>query len=73
MNKAKILVLALAGSLFFITGFSKSNEAREDQQAEKIIIWNDDPESMPKEGEKVVIELIQNDTIYIGTVEANKF
>lgn len=31
-----------------------------------VIIWNDDSESIPTDGELVRIEMTQNDTIYIG-------
>jgi hypothetical protein len=31
-----------------------------------VIIWNDDTESIPQDGELVRLEMTQNDTIYIG-------
>ncbi len=34
-----------------------------------VIIWNDDPESIPKDGELVRLEFTRNDTLYIGSAE----
>jgi hypothetical protein len=31
-----------------------------------VIIWNDDTESIPQDGELVRLEMTENDTIYIG-------
>lgn len=31
-----------------------------------VIIWNDDTESIPADGELIRLEMTQNDTIYIG-------
>lgn len=34
-----------------------------------VILWNDDPESIPVDGTKVVLQHTKNDTIYIGNLE----
>jgi hypothetical protein len=36
------------------------------QEIQPVIIWNDDLESLPKEGELITLEMVKNDTIYIG-------
>lgn len=32
-----------------------------------VFIWNDDLEALPAEGSDITIELIQSDTIYLGS------
>ena len=46
---------------------TSTNELR-DLEADNspVIIWNDDTESIPQDGELVRLEMTQNDTIYIG-------
>ncbi len=34
-----------------------------------VILWNDDPESIPVDGTKVELQFTENDTIYIGNLE----
>lgn len=34
-----------------------------------VILWNDDPESIPVDGTKVELQHTENDTIYIGNLE----
>jgi len=34
-------------------------------------IWNDDEESIPKDGSLIVIEFTDENNVYIGTLEAN--
>ena len=36
---------------------------------QQVIVWNDDEESMPNMGSTVILEFIENDTIYIGPNE----
>jgi hypothetical protein len=43
---------------------SKQHEYEADPSP--VIIWNDDTESIPADGELVRLEMTQNDTIYIG-------
>ena len=46
---------------------TSTNELRElEADNSPVIIWNDDTESIPADGELVRIEMTQNDTIYIG-------
>jgi gas vesicle protein len=46
---------------------TSTNELRElEADNSPVIIWNDDTESIPTDGELVRIEMTQNDTIYIG-------
>jgi hypothetical protein len=46
---------------------TSTNELRElEADNSPVIIWNDDSESIPADGELVRIEMTQNDTIYIG-------
>ena len=74
-QKYQILFLVLVGAYFLFNGFLPRPSKTLTDNAEttqKTIIWNDDEESIPKDGEKVVIEFTRNDTIYIGSVEANQ-
>ena len=46
---------------------TSTNELRElEADNSPVIIWNDDTESIPTDGELIRIEMTQNDTIYIG-------
>lgn len=62
----------IAGTLYFLlNGFIPREEEKAEQYG-PVIIWNDDIEAIPADGQKVVIEYTKNDTIYIGTIEANQ-
>jgi hypothetical protein len=46
---------------------TSTNELRDlESDNSPVIIWNDDTESIPQDGELVRLEMTQNDTIYIG-------
>lgn len=49
-------------------------ETTKDQEEDNEIhfVWNDDQESIPQDGEKIVIEFTDENTVYIGTIEANQ-
>ena len=63
------LTVLLAG--FFI-GYTAHERARQHQIytnpdfENPVFIWNDDLESIPKEGSDIKIDLIQSDTIYLS-------
>lgn len=70
-QKYQIAFLIVAGAYFLLNGFIPREEEKSEQYG-PVIIWNDDIEAIPMDGEKVVIEFTKNDTIYIGTIEANQ-
>jgi hypothetical protein len=37
-------------------------------QKQPVFVWNDDHESIPKDGDSIVIEMTVNDTIYLGNI-----
>lgn len=43
-----------------------SKQVEYEDDPSPVIIWNDDTESIPQDGELVRLEMTQNDTIYIG-------
>ena len=46
---------------------TSTNELRElEADNSPVIIWNDDTESIPADGELIRLEMTENDTIYIG-------
>lgn len=62
----------IAGTLYFLlNGFIPREEEKAEQYG-PVIIWNDDIEGIPADGQKVVIEFTKNDTLYIGAIEANQ-
>jgi len=68
MNKTIINFLAgaLIGSLGVAYSYhAKHNDIRYYDDA-PAVVWNDDWESIPTVGEQIEIELISQDTIYIG-------
>jgi hypothetical protein len=71
-TKYQIFFLILTGAYFLFNGFIPRERGEVAPRSPKVIIWNDDEESIPMDGSKVVIEFTQNDTIYIGSVEANQ-
>ena len=59
--------LAIGTVIGVIVLRTSTNELRElEADNSPVIIWNDDTESIPADGELVRIEMTQNDTIYIG-------
>jgi len=46
--------------------------ANESNEVESQFIWNDDRESIPTDGSKIVLEFTRDNKIYLGTVEANE-
>jgi len=59
--------LAIGTVIGVIVLRTSTNELRElEADNSPVIIWNDDSESIPADGELVRIEMTQNDTIYIG-------
>ena len=68
MNKTimNFLAGALIGSLGVAYSYhAKHNDIRYYDDA-PAVVWNDDWESIPTVGEQIEIELISQDTIYIG-------
>lgn len=67
---AIILTTAITGILAAGIGIGidiQKAEAKQPQHA--VIIWNDDIESLPADGEMVEIQQTINDTIYIGNID----
>ncbi len=59
--------LAIGTVIGVIVLRTSTNELRElEADNSPVIIWNDDTESIPQDGELVRLEMTQNDTIYIG-------
>ena len=58
----------LFGTLISVAILYETTEKQREYEADPspVIIWNDDTESIPADGELVRIEMTQNDTIYIG-------
>jgi hypothetical protein len=68
--KTHYTILILIATYFLFNGcITRQAEVK---TVEKVFIWNDDQESIPMDGSKVVIEFTEGDTIYIGSVEANE-
>lgn len=68
------VILGICAAATAITMYDlnpKSTNSKVDNHP--VIIWNDDLESMPMAGSKVVLEMYNQaeDTIYIGSVEAD--
>jgi hypothetical protein len=67
---AIILTTAITGILAAGIGIGidiQKAEVKQPQHA--VIIWNDDIESLPADGEMVEIQQTINDTIYIGNID----
>jgi len=67
---AIILTAAITGILAAGIGIGidiQKAEVKQPQHA--VIIWNDDIESLPADGEMVEIQQTINDTIYIGNID----
>jgi len=71
LQKYQIVFICVCGAYFLLTGFIPRNEEKAEQYG-PVIVWNDDIESIPADGSKIVIEFTKNDTIYIGSIEANQ-
>lgn len=58
----------LCGTLISTAVLYETTSKQREYEADPspVIIWNDDTESIPTDGELVRIEFTQNDTIYIG-------
>jgi len=74
--EAAVFVIALtgllAGGIGIGVNIGKSEQIACEQPKNTgipVIIWNDDEESMPNDGELVKIQETVNDTIYIGNVD----
>lgn len=73
----KHLAFIISGLTIFLGGFFIGYTAHERERQHQIyvnpdfenpvFIWNDDLEALPTEGSDITIELIQSDTIYLGS------
>lgn len=73
----KYLAIALLSLTLFLGGFFIGYSAHERERQHQIyinpdfknpvFIWNDDLEALPTEGSDIRIDLIQSDTIYLGS------
>ena len=70
MKEPMTTVVALIGSFMLgcimTIAFSSNPDTAPNQP---VIVWNDDLESIPKDGSKIQLEMTENDTIYIGNIE----
>ena len=66
--KNKVITLVFAGFVIasFFAGRESVKELERPYEYGPVIIWNDDPESIPMDGELVRLEMQVNDTVYIG-------
>jgi hypothetical protein len=66
--KNKTITLVFAGFVIasFFAGRESAKEGLRPYEYGPVIIWNDDPESIPMDGELVRLEMQVNDTVYIG-------
>lgn len=71
-QKYQIYFIAITALYFIVSSFIPREAETEVETHSKTIIWNDDEESIPAAGEAVIIEFERNDTIYIGSTEANQ-
>ena len=67
MKASKIILTVsfIINIITFIVIFTDKFETKENSDS-PVIIWNDDPESIPIDGELVKLEFTENDTLYIG-------
>ena len=68
--KTHYAIILLMAAYFLLNGFIPRKAELKDQ--EMIFIWNDDQESIPMDGSKIVIEFTEGNKIYIGSLEANQ-
>ncbi len=60
-----IIGIPLIGTMFF---FSLKEDVTQKSNL-PVIIWNDDLESIPIENSLITLEMVKNDTIYIGSYD----
>jgi hypothetical protein len=63
------IAMAKAGDVLEVYTVSDSIYVRfkhKENSDSPVIIWNDDPESIPMDGELVKLEFTENDTLYIS-------
>jgi hypothetical protein len=64
---SRILLLCLV-AISIVIDYTKDDVPN---QKQPVFIWNDDHESIPKDGDSIVIEMTVNDTIYLGNINKN--
>ena len=67
-NKKITIVFAVFVVISFFAGRESAKEGLRAHEYGPVIIWNDDPESIPMDNELVRLEMQVNDTVYIGPV-----
>ena len=67
-NKKITIVFAVLVVTSFFAGRESVKEVLRPYEYGPVIIWNDDPESIPMDNELVRLEMQVNDTVYIGPV-----
>jgi hypothetical protein len=67
-----ILILITVYFLFNGCITRQAENEPENEPKEFVFVWNDDQESIPEDGSKVVIEFTEGNTIYLGSLEANQ-
>ena len=61
---AGLAIGTIIGMAVLSTSIKEQRELEADNSP--VIIWNDDTESIPADGELIRLEMTENDTIYIG-------
>ena len=67
-NKKITIVFTVFVVTSFFAGRESVKEVLRPYEYGPVIIWNDDPESIPMDNELVRLEMQVNDTVYIGPV-----
>ena len=67
-NKKITIVFAVVVVASFFAGRESVKEVLRPYEYGPVIIWNDDPESIPMDNELVRLEMQVNDTVYIGPI-----
>ena len=72
--KTHYAIILLIASYFLFNGCitRQAENEPENEPKEMVFVWNDDQESIPMDGSKVVIEFTEGNVIYLGSLEANQ-
>lgn len=62
-------LIAVFGVTMFYIGIQAGRSENKCPRNEVTIVWNDDLEGIPADGEMVEIQETVNDTIYIGSID----
>lgn len=65
----RILIIIQLLVIIYLYLSHKNQSIPKENSDSPVIIWNDDPESIPRDGELIKLEFTKNDTLYIGNVQ----